>query len=47
MPGELRAEQMRLFRLGERQILVCTDVAARGLDFENISHVVRPSHNKA
>lgn len=35
-----REKAFRLFRSGERSILVATDVAARGLDIHNIEHVI-------
>ncbi|ACA54258.1 DEAD/DEAH box helicase [Clostridium botulinum] len=35
-----RLETMKKFKEGEFQFLVCTDVAARGIHIENISHVV-------
>ena len=42
--GELnssaRAENLEKFRLAETSILVCTDIAARGLDVPNVDHVV-------
>ncbi|KAF7459242.1 putative ATP-dependent RNA helicase [Cryptosporidium felis] len=35
-----REHALRLFRNGQRPILVATDVAARGLDIPNITHVI-------
>ncbi len=35
-----RDKTMRKFRLGETELLVATDVAARGLDIERVSHVI-------
>jgi len=37
---EERREGMRLFKAGEVDILVATDVAAKGLDFPDIQHVI-------
>ena len=37
---EQRDRVMRRFRAGAVELLVATDVAARGLDIENVSHVV-------
>jgi len=35
-----RHEAMRQFRAGEKDVLVATDVAAKGLDFANVQHVI-------
>ena len=35
-----RLETMKKFKQGQFQFLVCTDVAARGIHIENISHVI-------
>jgi len=35
-----RDKTMRSFRMGETELLVATDVAARGLDIEKVSHVI-------
>lgn len=40
MPQGLRNERMKKLRKGRVQMLVATDVAARGLDLADISHVV-------
>lgn len=40
MLQEDRLENMNDFRLGNIQFLVATDVAARGIDVENITHVI-------
>jgi ATP-dependent RNA helicase DeaD len=40
MSQEQRNRVMRLFRSGAADLLVATDVAARGLDIERLSHVV-------
>lgn len=39
-PQELRDETMKRFRMGDTQIMVATDVAARGLDISDVTHVV-------
>jgi len=47
---EQRDRVMRLFRAGTADLLVATDVAARGLDVEHLSHVVNfhiPSETEA
>lgn len=35
-----RFSQMQLFKQGKRRILVATDVAARGIDIDRVSHVI-------
>lgn len=40
MPQDKRNAAMAKFRTGEAKILVATDVAARGIDVDNISHVI-------
>lgn len=40
MMQEDRIENMNDFRMGKIQFLVATDVAARGIDVENITHVI-------
>ncbi len=40
MPQDKRNTTMQKFRDGEVKILVATDVAARGIDVDNISHVI-------
>ncbi|WP_051939993.1 DEAD/DEAH box helicase [Phaeacidiphilus oryzae] len=35
-----REQALRAFRNGKIDVLVCTDVAARGIDVENVTHVV-------
>jgi len=42
-PQELRDETMKRFRNGDTPVLVATDVAARGLDVHDVSHVVNYS----
>jgi ATP-dependent RNA helicase DeaD len=40
MEQKQRDRIMQLFRSGQAEVLVATDVAARGLDIEHVSHVV-------
>ncbi len=40
LPQVARERVMRAFRKGKLDVLVCTDVAARGLDIAGLSHVV-------
>ncbi len=40
MAQDARETVMRRFRRGQVNILVATDVAARGLDIEDMSHVI-------
>jgi ATP-dependent RNA helicase DeaD len=40
MEQKQRDRVMQLFRKGQAEILVATDVAARGLDVEHVSHVI-------
>src|SRR6266498_1904908 len=40
LPQVVRERVMRSFRKGKLDILVCTDVAARGLDIAGLSHVI-------
>ena len=35
-----REDAIRLFKLGEKDVLVATDVASKGLDFPDIQHVI-------
>lgn len=35
-----RSKAIKLFKLGKTRILVATDVAARGIDIDNVTHVV-------
>lgn len=39
-PQRVRFEQLRLFRNGTARILICTDVAARGLDISTVQAVI-------
>ncbi len=39
LPQPVRTATLERFRVGEEQILVCSDVAARGLDLPKVSHV--------
>ena len=38
--GSDRADNLNKFRSGESQYLVCTDIAARGIDIPEIEHVI-------
>jgi superfamily II DNA/RNA helicase len=40
LPQVTREKIMRAFRKGKLDVLVCTDVAARGLDIAGLSHVI-------
>jgi superfamily II DNA/RNA helicase len=40
MPQVTREQVMRQFRKGKLDVLVCTDVASRGLDIAGLSHVI-------
>jgi superfamily II DNA/RNA helicase len=40
MPQVTREKVMRSFRKGKLDVLVCTDVASRGLDIAGLSHVI-------
>lgn len=40
MSQEARERSLQAFRSGKRDVLVATEVAARGLDIEDVSHVV-------
>ncbi|WP_337997291.1 DEAD/DEAH box helicase [Oleispirillum naphthae] len=47
MPQSARTETLDAFRRGDIKLLVCSDVAARGLDIADVSHVFNfdvPSH---
>lgn len=39
IPRQKRVRNFELFQSGARRILVCTDLAARGLDIPEVSHV--------
>ena len=39
MPQEVRTETLERFKRGDVRLLVCSDVAARGLDIQFLSHV--------
>jgi superfamily II DNA/RNA helicase len=50
MPQQVRERVMQQFRKGKIDVLVCTDVAARGLDIAGLTHVVNydtPEDDKA
>ena len=40
MPQSKRNEMLAKFKSGEAELLVCSDVAARGLDISDVSHVI-------
>jgi ATP-dependent RNA helicase DeaD len=40
MDQELRSRIFRKFKTGDLPVLIATDVAGRGLDFSNVSHVI-------
>jgi superfamily II DNA/RNA helicase len=40
LPQPVRTETLERFRRGDMQLLVCSDVAARGLDIPKVSHVI-------
>jgi superfamily II DNA/RNA helicase len=40
MPQSTRNETLAKFKAGEAELLVCSDVAARGLDISNVGHVI-------
>ncbi|WP_371196324.1 ATP-dependent RNA helicase SrmB [Glaciecola sp. SC05] len=40
MPQDKRNEALAKFKSGDAKILLCTDVAARGIDVPNVSHVI-------
>ncbi len=37
---EERNEAIRLYKIGAKDVLVATDIAAKGLDFPDIQHVI-------
>ncbi|MBI2255649.1 MAG: DEAD/DEAH box helicase [Proteobacteria bacterium] len=39
MPQSARSETLELFKRGEASLMVCSDVAARGIDIAGLSHV--------
>lgn len=41
VPAEERADRLRRFRAGELPVLVCTGLASRGIDVEDVVHVVQ------
>jgi superfamily II DNA/RNA helicase len=41
LPEAARKEALQKLREREGGVLVCTDAAARGLDFPNVSHVIQ------
>ena len=40
IPKARRSEEYRRFIAGESNVLVCTDAAARGLDIDDVAHVI-------
>jgi superfamily II DNA/RNA helicase len=40
MPSNVRNDNFDLFKKNEVEIMVCTDIAARGLDLRHVKHVV-------
>ncbi|MBB4286386.1 DEAD/DEAH box helicase [Roseospira goensis] len=49
MDQPTRNEMLRRFKDNEADLLVCSDVAARGLDIDNVSHVINfdiPTHSE-
>jgi superfamily II DNA/RNA helicase len=40
LPQPVRMDTLERFRRGDMQLLVCSDVAARGLDIPKVSHVI-------
>ncbi|WP_339325383.1 DEAD/DEAH box helicase [Pararhodospirillum photometricum] len=47
MPQYVRTERLEQFKKGEARLLVCSDVAARGIDISDVSHVYNfdvPTH---
>jgi superfamily II DNA/RNA helicase len=40
LPQPVRTDTLERFRRGDMQLLVCSDVAARGLDLPKVSHVI-------
>jgi superfamily II DNA/RNA helicase len=49
MDQPTRNEMLRRFKDGEADLLVCSDVAARGLDIDDVSHVINfdiPTHSE-
>ena len=41
LPIPQRIETLNKFKLGELKVLICTDLAARGLDIQDVSHVIQ------
>ncbi len=40
MPSALRTENFNAFKEGNTELMVCTDIAARGLDLRQVRHVI-------
>jgi superfamily II DNA/RNA helicase len=41
LPDDVRAAHLARFQAGEVQVMVCTDVASRGLDTTKVAHVIQ------
>ena len=41
VPVEQRLESLERFKSGDLKVLVCTDIASRGLDILDVSHVIQ------
>jgi len=41
LPLSQRIETLNKFKLAELKVLICTDLASRGLDIQNVSHVIQ------
>lgn len=41
LPFDQRTETLNKFKSGELKVLICTDLASRGLDIQDVSHVIQ------